>query len=362
MTLEQRDFSFHRPFYPNIAYLFYNLYYRIKKKNLICVKIKKIARQLPFLNLPLYKLLLLPKDYYSALKKQGVRLHHCEVLIGYDMLIVIDREKGLVHRCSYNENGCRYAKNNYTFLKTSGFDRCPEAVSISEINGNAISTERLLKGTFLQAKELNDNIINELFCSLKKLYLKNIVCQRFNFEEEFEKYDNILEYYPLKWVNMTLEIKTKIEQILGENHSEGRVYKTMIHGDLTYRNILMSDGKIMCIDFDQSEISYPEFDFYSFITDLETHKTGMPTFKLFFDNIFRLINNELILNDAINYYKMFHDFKANEAFALEIKLLFMYRTMVLLVRYFVGVAREPAESILTCVNNKLDRYVYETHC
>ena len=361
MTLEQYDFLFPKPFYPNIAHLFYNLYFRIKKKNLICVKTKKIVRQLPLLNLPLYKLLILPKDYYSALKRQGIRLHRCEVLVGYHMLIVIDRKKGLVHRCSYNENGSRYAKNNYTFLKASGFDRCPEAVSISEINGDVISTERLLKGTFLQAKEVDDNIINELFCSLKKLYLKNIVCQGFNLEAEFGKYDSVLECYPPEWAKKTLEIKTKIKRLLDGNHSEGRVYKTMIHGDLTYRNVLISNGKIMCIDFDRSEILYPEFDFYSFITDLETHRTNMPTFKLFFDNIFRLINNELILDNTIDYYKMFHDFKANEAFAPEIKLLFMYRTMVLLVRYFVGVAREPAESILTCVNNKLDKYVYETH-
>ncbi len=362
MTLQQCDFSFPGPFYPNIAHLFYNFYFGIRGKNLICVKTKKIARQLPFLSLPLYKLLILPKDYYSTLKKHGIHLHHCEVLVGYGMLIVIDREKELVHRCSYNKNGCKNTKNNYTFLKTSGFDRCPEAISISEINGNVISTEKFLKGTFFRAEELNDDIINELFCSLKKLYIKNIVCQRFNLEEEFEKYDNIFECYPSKWINTVLEIKTKIKKILNENHSGDKVYKTMIHGDLTYRNILMSAGKPMYIDFDRSEISYPEFDFYSFVTDLETHKTGMPTFDLFFDNIFKLMNNESTLSNVIDYYKMFYGFKANKTFVLEIKMLFLYKTVVLLIPYFIGTAEEFAENILTYVNNKLEKCVYESNC
>lgn len=362
MTLEQRDFSFHRPFYPNIAHLFYNLYFGIKKKNLICVKTKKIARQLPFLNLPLYKLLILPRDYCSALRSRGIRLHCCEVLVGYDMLIVIDRKKELVHRCSYNETGCKNAKNNYTFLKTSGFDKCPEAISFSKINDDVISTERLLKGTFLRVEQWNDNIINELFCSLKELYLKNIVCQRFDLEAEFGKYDSVLERYPSEWAGRVLEIKAKIKRLLNGNHAGDKVYKTMIHGDLTYRNVLISDGKTMCIDFDRSDISYPEFDFYSFITDLKTHRTGMPTFELFFDKIFELISNKPFLSDTIDYYKMFHDFKDNEAFEMEIKLLFVYRTMVYLLLYFVGVAREPAENILTCVENKLEKYVYETNC
>jgi thiamine kinase-like enzyme len=362
MTLQQCDFSFPEPFYPNITHLFYNFYFGIRKKNLICVKTKKVARKVTFLSLPLYKLLILPKDYYSTLEKQGIHLHRCEVLVAYDILIVINREKGLVHRCSYNENGYKAAKNNYTFLKTSGFDRCPEAVSISEINGNVISTERLLKGRFLRVEELNDNIINELFCNLKKLYLKDIVCQRFNLEREFERFDSMLEYYPSKWVDMVLAIKTKIKKMLDANHSEDRVYKTMIHGDLTYRNVLMSAGKPMYIDFDRAEISYPEFDFYSFVTDLETHKTGVPTFELFFDNIFKLINNKSTASDTIDYYGIFCDFKANKAFELEIKLLFMYRIVVLLLQYLVGATKKVAEDILTHVNNKLEKCVYEANC
>ncbi len=362
MTLEQRDFSFPGPFYPNIAHLLYNLYFGIKKKNLICVKTKKIVKQLPLLNLPLYKLLILPRDYCSALESRGIHLHRCEVLVGYDMLIVIDRKKELVHRCSYNENGCKNAKNNYTFLKTSGFDGCPEAVSISKINGDVISTERLLKGTFLRVEQWDNNIINELFRSLKELYLKNIVCREFDIEAEFREYEGVLERYPSEWTRRVIEIKTKIKHLLKGSHTGDKVYKTMIHGDLTYRNVLISDGRTMCIDFDRSDISYPEFDFYSFVTDLQTHRTGTPTFELFFDKIFELLSNKPFLNETIDYYKMFQEFRSNEAFALEIKLLFIYRTMVYLLLYFVSVAKEPAENILTYVNNKLDKCVYESNC
>jgi hypothetical protein len=356
MDLQRDDFSFHRAFYPDISRLLYNVYFKIARQGLACTKTSGAKKNFSFLNLPLHELLILPADYHSILEKQKIRLTDCEVLVSYNILVAINKKESLVHRCSFNRIGYRNVENNYSFLKTSGFDKCPEAISFLESDDVATSTEGFLKGTFLKVEDLNYEAISKILYDLKGMYLKNISCQSFDLEQEFKQYDYLLNYLPSDWKNTILQVQTKIRNILANNHSDKQVCKTLIHGDLTYRNVLKTDGKTMYVDFDRSEISYPEYDFYLFITDLRTHKSETPSYELLFNNIFGLIDDESALSNEIVYYDVLPDFEGNRAFAREIKLLFLYRTLILTLQYFTT-KKELSENILKYANEGLDKYL-----
>ena len=188
------------------------------------------------------------------------------------------------------------------------------------------------------------------------MYLNNISRQTFDLEREFGQYDYLFAYYPPGWREAVLQIQEKIRELIHSNSSDSQICKTVIHGDLTYRNVLKSNDSTMYVDFDRSEISYPEFDFYLFCVDLETHRVGPSTYELLFDNIFRLIDGKLALIDEVDYYKMFPDFGENKVFMQEMKLLFLYRTLVLTLQYYTNTTNVP-ERIFTRVNDGLNKYI-----
>lgn len=356
MTFQRFDFSFLESFCPSITCLFYSFYLKIKGEKLTCIKTGRVKKRLPLINRPSYELLVLPADYYSILQKQKIPLTECKVLVSYNTLVAINEKDSFVYRCSFNDIGYQNVKNNYSFLKTSGFRKCPKAVSISEMDDVVVSVESLSGGNFLKLKDLNSNIINELFQDLKEMYLNNISHQTFNLEREFGQYDYLFAYYPPNWKDAVLQIQAKIRRLLHSHCSDSQICKTVIHGDLTYRNILKFNDSTMYVDFDRSEISYPEFDFYLFGVDLETHKVGPPTYESLFNNIFELIDGKLGLIDEIDYYGIFPDFGENRVFMQEVKLLFLYRTLVLTLQYYTSATNVPGR-IFTHVNDGLNKYI-----
>ncbi|MGA1980087.1 MAG: phosphotransferase [Sedimentisphaerales bacterium] len=229
-------------------------------------------------------------------------------------------------------------------------------MSITEVDDVVISAESLSEGAFLKTEDLTSNVISKLLRDLKEMYINNISRQPFDLKQEFGKYDYLFAYYPSSWKDAVSQIQTKIKKIILCTPPDGQICKTLIHGDLTSRNILKSNGNITYVDFDRSEISYPEIDFYLFCVDLETHRDGQSTYELLFNNIFKLMDGRLTLIDEIDYYKIFPDFGANKSLIKEIKLLFLYRTLVLTLQYYTNTTNVPRR-IFAQVNKGLDKYI-----
>ena len=185
MTFQRPDFSFLESSFPGITCLFYNFYFKIRGKNLICIKTGRAKNPSSLINRPSCELLVLPADYHSILEKQKISLAGCRVLISYNTLVAMNEKDSFVYKCSFNKIGYQNVKNNYSFLRTSGFRKCPKAVSISEMDGVVVSTEGLSEGVLLEAGDLNNDVINELFHDLKGMYLSNISRQPFDLEGEF---------------------------------------------------------------------------------------------------------------------------------------------------------------------------------
>ena len=104
---------------------------------------------------------------------------------------------------------------------------------------------------------------------------------------------------------------------------------TIIHGDLTFRNILKNNN-ITFIDFDRSDLNYPEYDYFLFNIDLYTYKQfHKPTYEQFFDNLLMFtINDKFMTNEIDKFYELNSKFYENKKILHIIKYFLLYRTLV----------------------------------
>ena len=104
---------------------------------------------------------------------------------------------------------------------------------------------------------------------------------------------------------------------------------TIIHGDLTFRNILKNNN-ITFIDFDRSDLNYPEYDYFLFNIDLYTYKQfHKPTYEQFFDNLLMFtINDNFMTKEIDKFYELNSKFYENKKILHIIKYCLLYRTLV----------------------------------
>ena len=313
--------------------LFYNTFLR-KRKKLKSVRTANVFKHSSLFKLSICKICVIPKDLYNIIEEKGIDIRACEVLISYHTIILIDKAKLSLHRCSFNNLGRDQIENHLWFLMNSNFNLCPDYIAQYESNGCLIGTEQFIEGDSLNIEEVSLELLKETFTLTKALYCEHHRSVFFNLEEELKKYDVFLnKYFPLDWRDKIFGIKKHIYHKLTKMDLSKLVSKTLIHGDLTFRNILKTNDGLFFIDFDRSEITFPEFDFYLFYTDFLTHQSSDVTYKKFFDNIFKLVNYQLPMEKEIEFYRLFSCFKKNKPIETALRYLFLYRSLVLTLLY-----------------------------
>ena len=145
------------------------------------------------------------------------------------------------------------------------------------------------------------------------------------------EYDYLYIHYHQNWVNKLLYFKKIIQKklIILADKREIKSVLTIIHGDLTYRNILKSNN-IAFIDFDRSDLNYPEYDYFLFNIDLYTYKQfNKPTYSQFFDNLLMFtLNDNFMSREIEDFYQLNNKFLDNKKIIHIIKYLLLYRTLV----------------------------------
>jgi hypothetical protein len=318
---------------PISSTFFYKFFLRKGKKQK-CVRTANVVKHISLFKLSIREFCVIPKELYNIIEERGIDIRACEVLISYHTIILIDKEKLFLHRCSFNSLGREQIKKHLLFLINSNFNLCPDYIAQYERNGCLIGTEQFIDGYPLNIEDVSLGLIKEILISTKKLYYGNIKNNFFNLEAELKKYDVLSDkYFPLDWRDKIFAIKCNIHNILKKFDLNTLACKTLIHGDLTFRNILTTNDGLFLIDFDRSEITFPEFDFYLLYTDLLTHQSSNVTYKKFFDNIFKLVKYQLPMEKEIEFYHIFGCFKKNETIETALRYLFLYRSLVLTLLY-----------------------------
>ena len=282
----------------------------------------------------------------------------CDYYVGTNVVVIVNNRMNIVYRIALNAYANGRINNNYAFLlKHREYLSTPTAINLfhsgSKYLSNKVvfSSESKLNSKLIQVRNINDNTYADIFNQLSVIYENNQNTCTFTADLIMKKYDKLFVFCTQEWIDKLFIIKNiiknKIEHI-SDDTSFSAVF-TVIHGDLTYRNILRNP-KIEFIDFDRSEITFPEFDLFLFLIDLHTYKQfHEPTYEQFFNNIFNFIKNDNMTKEIETFYGLNNKFSENKKILQIIKYCFLYRTLIYTLLNFRFYASEPITILNKCI-------------
>ena len=259
--------------------------------------------------------------------------HNCNFQISPNVVVVVDNNVNAVYRFSLNDYGIQSVNNNYNFLlKYNKELEIPKPISL---NYKSMSDIVVSSETNINCKELHSNTINTIFITavfnqLKQFYETHLDISLSSVNSMANEYDYLYIHYHHTWIDKLLIFKKIIKGILSlfTNNREIKSVLTIIHGDLTFRNILKNNN-ITFIDFDRSDLNYPEYDYFLFNIDLYTYKQfHKPTYEQFFDNLLMFtINDNFMSKEIDKFYELNNKFYENRKILRIIKFRLLYRTL-----------------------------------
>jgi len=282
----------------------------------------------------------------------------CDYYVGNNVVVIVNNRMNIVYRIALNAYANGLICNNYDFLlKYSKYLSAPNAINLFHSgskylrNKLVFSSESKLNSKLILAADINEKTYTDIFNRLSPIYEYNQNTCTVTADLIMKKYDKLFVYCTQEWIDKLSIIKNIIKNII-EHISDDTSFSpifTVIHGDLTYRNILRNP-KIEFIDFDRSEINFPEFDLFLFLIDLHTYKQfDEPTYEQFFNNIFNFIKNDNMTKEIETFYGLNNKFSENKKILPIIKYCFFYRTLIYTLLNFRFYASEPITILNKCI-------------
>jgi len=293
-----------------------------------------IMKRMKTNRLNIYEILFGYIRHLIILIKYKLYKHNCDFHISPNVVVIIDNNVNVVYRISLNEYGIQSVNNNYNFLlKYNKELEIPKPISLnykSMIN-IVVSSETNINSNELHTNTINTTLITEVFSQLKQFYETHLNISLSSIKSMVNEYDYLYIYYHQNWIDKLLKFKNIIHAKLSmiTDNREIKSVLTIIHGDLTFRNILKNNN-ITFIDFDRSDLNYPEYDYFLFNIDLYTYKQfHKPTYEQFFDNLLMFtINDKFMTNEIDKFYELNSKFYENKKILHIIKYCLLYRTLV----------------------------------
>lgn len=274
--------------------------------------------------------------YKRLLFKCNIRLENCKIYFRTNNILFFNEEKMQVYRCSLNNFGYRDIIKNYNFLVNSKLNNIPKPITLWEKDNIAISAEKFMKGKKVNLQDINSKFILNILKQMSTLYTKSNVLIDFNVNKALCAYDYLMPYYKSLCVNRLKGLKKLIIQKNDTLHisKKRKAVNALIHGDLTYRNMLLNKEQIILLDFCRSIIAFPEFDIYLFFIDRITYSNKPIDYMMFFNNIIKFINNEISIPELEIFYNLNPEFKINKKIENTLRYLFLYRMLILTLQDF----------------------------
>ena len=270
------------------------------------------------------------------------------------IIVLHDSQNMKIYKYS-SEESRREIKNNYLALGKTGYLLKPKRTSIIESEYSILTGEEFLDLMPVKIEQVKNDIYNNLIFknlskNLNECYLKNLKKIELTYKEDINQYDFLVSKIHYKDFN---KIKQKL-LLAHPNKISCYVYKTEIHGDVTYRNILSNNNDLSLIDFERSAFDFPEIDFINFILDLNFHNKSHTSYKNYIDYLLTIYNNE-------EYIEIFKKLEKSKNFKLInfeslrfVYLKFLIRQLAIVTNvsyYHRGVQ---IKAIFKSLNDKLD--------
>ena len=280
--------------------------------------------------------------HWKTLVKSGF-LRNAFVLRRNQLLLFNTQRKVLV-RCSLSDDGNKEIRNNFNFLTQHTSSCFPQPRGTVRGGRRIVCNETLLVGQ-RPAIEIVTEELTQLVISLlnQAVYKGREVQTHLDAKIEMDVYEERASALPDDVRRELAEVRRVLES--SASTTTGDVVKTMIHGDMTYRNLVVSDTAISFCDFSRSGLSFPEFDVFLFVLDAQTYRHPPTTFALFLDNILGFVNGGATMREVDFLYRINPAFRVNHKVEYPLKVLFLYRTLVHSLEYLKDRPKEMHEII-----------------
>ncbi len=261
-----------------------------------------------------------------------------------NQLLLFNMEKRVLVRCSLGHNGNKEIRDNFNFLTQHGAPCFPRPIGEIRGSGRIVGRETILVGRRPTAEMVTDELTQKVVSLLNRdLYKGQETQAHLDVKREMDAYEERVAELPPDVRPELAEVREVLEASVSP--FTGNVVKTMIHGDLTYRNLLVSEGSISFCDFSRSGLSFPEFDVFLFVLDAQTYRRPATTFALFLENILGFINGKTDIRELDFLYEINPAFRPNRGVGRALKVLFLYRILVFSLEYLKNRPEEMHEII-----------------
>jgi len=227
---------------------------------------------------------------------KGVKLECISVIKKSRIIVIKDTCKGLIYKYSYKDS-IREIQNNYAALKRVKKLSSPKYTCFITGEVGVLSVEELISGKEIILSNLNPNIYSDtifrnICTTLQDYHSQTLKQVKSSIISEINQYDFLVDEGNLSTFN---EIKKKL-LFLYKLKDEVIVTKAQIHGDITYRNILVNNQKLIFIDFERASFDFPEFDYLNFILDFNVHASKKTSYRNYIDYLVRIYIENFFLN------------------------------------------------------------------
>jgi hypothetical protein len=204
-----------------------------------------------------------------------------KVLLNEKTILVINPGEELVYRLGF-EYGKNFVINNFEALQNTRIATVPEPVNLEIGEDFAVSVETMVPGTSIDISEsAEEKIMGAVMPFLVDNYLSTMT------RGPVEDWPSLLQ--PETGHRAFRELCGTIRFA---NTGPQPVARAVIHGDLTYRNILVDDGRYYFIDLDRSKPGFPEHDMFLLYFDYLCNKSQPITYE----KLANLIVDDLLIH------------------------------------------------------------------
>ncbi len=231
-------------------------------------------------------------------------------------IIFIDDAACRVYRLSFHA-GMDYIRKNFESLRNVRSISAPEPISLHVEDDFAVSIESLVPGPVMPIQEFDyDALFNKLVPALAAQYRAT------KMQTDRMDWSSFIQHRHRD------DAYAELERKIAFSNNAGPVSLAVIHGDLTWRNILICNGMFSFIDFDRSEEGFPEHDLFLLYFDYLFHKSGVARYeKLITIIIDDLLKTKKYIEISDRFYSLVPEFSVNRNNIENIMRLFLMRTL-----------------------------------